>query len=43
MRKSKTLVEGPVESEIAFSFMVRYHRIKKHKRNLTRRLRKTLP
>lgn len=31
IRKSKSIVEVPVDPEIAFSFMVRYHRIKKHK------------
>lgn len=31
IRKSKKVVEVPVDPEIAFSFMVRYHRIKKYK------------
>jgi|JI10StandDraft_1071094.scaffolds.fasta_scaffold399088_2 predicted RNase H-like HicB family nuclease/DNA-binding XRE family transcriptional regulator len=31
IQKSKTVVEVPVDPEIAFSFMVRYHRIKKHR------------
>ncbi|NGX61806.1 MAG: hypothetical protein K940chlam9_01295 [Chlamydiae bacterium] len=31
IRKTKNVVEVPVDPEIAFSFMVRYHRIKKHK------------
>lgn len=31
IRKSKSVVEVVVDPEIAFSFMVRYHRIKKHK------------
>ena len=31
IKKTKNLVEIPLDPEIAFSFMVRYHRIKKHK------------
>lgn len=31
IRKSKSVVEVPIDPEIAFSFMVRYHRIKKHR------------
>ncbi|MCB1081774.1 MAG: type II toxin-antitoxin system HicB family antitoxin [Chlamydiia bacterium] len=31
IRKTKNIVEVPVDPEIAFSFMVRYHRIKKQK------------
>jgi len=31
IKRSKNLVEVPVDPEVAFTFMVRYHRIKKHK------------
>ena len=30
IRKSKNIIEVPVDPEVAFSFMMRYHRIKKH-------------
>ena len=31
IRKSKNVIEISVDPEIAFAFMVRYHRIKKHR------------